>query len=168
MLTGTESTGKTTLAAALAAHWQEPVWVPEWARERVAQLQAQGIAYTAQDVEAIACKQLELEDEYSEKARQYLVCDTDLITCKIWLDYQYGYCPEWIVQAIHSRPYRLHVLCGLDVPWEWDPLREHPHQRQELYERYRRELLFFQKPFVEVNGSVGERIAAVVSFLKKL
>jgi hypothetical protein len=30
----------------------------------------------------------------------------------------------------------LYLLCDIDLPWQYDPLREHPHKRQYLYDLY--------------------------------
>lgn len=166
VLTGAESTGKTTLAMALAQRLPRALWVPEWARQRVTQLQASGLAYDADEVERIARRQLDAEDAYAAQPdTDWLFCDTDLITCKIWLEYRYGYCPLWIAKGIAERPYTLHVLCAPDIPWEPDPLRENPNEREELHFLYKQTLLDFGKPFVEVSGTVQERMVSVLEHL---
>ncbi|PIQ21323.1 MAG: ATPase, partial [Cytophagales bacterium CG18_big_fil_WC_8_21_14_2_50_42_9] len=53
-ITGPESTGKSTLAQQLAAHYNT-MWVPEYARTYISELPGR---YTAQDVENIARGQL--------------------------------------------------------------------------------------------------------------
>ena len=56
---GPESTGKSTLCAALAAHYQT-IWTPEYAR---AFLSMNGTKYTYDDLLTIAKGQIQNEDE---------------------------------------------------------------------------------------------------------
>ena len=56
---GPESTGKSTLCAALAAHYQT-IWTPEYAR---AFLSKNGTKYTYDDLLTIAKGQIKNEDE---------------------------------------------------------------------------------------------------------
>jgi len=78
-ITGPESTGKTWLAKNLAAYFHT-VYVPEYAVEYLLE---HGPAYTLKDIENIAKGQLELEEQYVQKAGGLLFCDTDLLVCKI-------------------------------------------------------------------------------------
>jgi nicotinamide riboside kinase len=138
-LTGPESTGKSTLAAQLAAHYGT-VFVPEVARTY---LEENGPQYTLADLEVIAHGQLDAEEAAATHANQLLFCDTDLLVIKIWAENA------------------LTLLLGIDLPWEADPLREHPEpaQRQHFYDLYRAELQARRWPFVEVSGSPVQRLA---------
>src|ERR1035437_10321237 len=79
---GTESTGKTTLAQQLAAHFGEP-WSPEFVREF---WDAHGGQITADDLDAIARGQIAGEDYAAARARPAVFCDTELLTCTLWDD----------------------------------------------------------------------------------
>ena len=92
IITGPESSGKTTLAKALAAHFKT-VSVPEFAREYIDQL---GRPYVESDLLEIAKGQLRLENEMAKRASNFLFCDTDLITIKIWALDKFGKCDPWI------------------------------------------------------------------------
>ena len=59
-ITGPESTGKTNLAEALALHYNT-VWVPEYAREYIANLNRK---YTLNDILTIAKRQVISEKHY--------------------------------------------------------------------------------------------------------
>jgi NadR type nicotinamide-nucleotide adenylyltransferase len=153
-ITGPESTGKSTLAEKLADHYQT-VWVPEYARTYVGSLDR---PYTLKDIEAIAKGQLALEESLQQKADKLLFADTDLLVIKIWSEHAFGHCPRWILQQLQQQDYNLYLLMGVDLPWEPDPQREHPHLRQFFYDWYKRELEALQVPFVEISGQHEARL----------
>ena len=76
VLTGSESTGKTTLAAQLAAHYNVE-FVPEFVREYAAQ---KGEPVVMSDHGAIARGQMALENEYAARATSLLFQDADLLS----------------------------------------------------------------------------------------
>jgi NadR type nicotinamide-nucleotide adenylyltransferase len=153
-ITGPESTGKSTLSQKLAAHYNT-VWVPEYARTYIEELDR---PYTLQDLEAIAKGQLALEKELQEQAHDVLFVDTDLLVIKIWSEHAFGECPDWVLQQLKQQDYNLYLLMGVDLPWEPDPQREHPHLRQFFYDWYKRELKALQVPFVEITGQQASRL----------
>jgi NadR type nicotinamide-nucleotide adenylyltransferase len=153
-ITGPESTGKSTLSQKLAAHYNA-VWVPEYARTYIGQL---GRPYTLQDLEAIAKGQLALEKQMAQQASQILFADTDLIVIKIWSEHAFGQCPDWVLQQLKQQDYNLYLLMGVDLPWEPDPQREHPHLRQFFYDWYKRELEMLHVPYVEISGQHDSRL----------
>ncbi|MCB9285490.1 MAG: ATP-binding protein [Lewinellaceae bacterium] len=161
-ITGPESSGKTTLARTLAGHFQT-VWVPEYARSY---LEGLSRAYEFDDLEQIARGQLAWEKEYGQRAHRFLFCDTDLLVLKVWSEYKYRRCSPFILEALRDYPYDLFLLCAPDIPWEYDPLRENPEDRQELYEIYLGELERMGSSFVEVRGSLEERSSLIVEKLK--
>jgi NadR type nicotinamide-nucleotide adenylyltransferase len=163
-ITGPESAGKTTLAQALAGHFGT-VWVPEYAREYLEKL---GRSYVFEDLEAIARGQCELEEHYARRAHRYLFCDTDLLVIKIWSEYKYQQTAPYILESLSGRPYDLYVLCGTEIPWEYDPLRENPGEREELFQLYKKELADQAMPFIEVSGSLEQRVARVSAYLLSL
>ena len=145
---GPECTGKSELSAYLAGTFNT-VWVPEYARQYLDELKR---PYGAQDLPLIARGQVALEDDMEEKAREVLICDTDLYVIKVWSNFKYGYCDPEILRSIASRKYDLYLLTYIDIPWAYDPLREHPDQRQELYALYLREMQNQPVPYVEIKG----------------
>ena len=154
VVTGPESTGKTTLAKQLAKALHT-LWVPEYARQYIDNLDS---PYQENDLLEIAKGQLKSEQEYSEKGHEYLICDTDLITLKIWSEFKYGRCHDFILEAIKHRKYDLYFLAGTDIPWEEDSQRENPEDRQELYNLYKKELTSYGKSFFELKGTEQERL----------
>jgi nicotinamide riboside kinase len=59
---------------------------------------------------------------------------------KIWSEFKYGFCDPEILTLMKEQKYDLHLLADVDLPWEDDPLREHPDKRQELFDLYKAEL----------------------------
>jgi len=153
-ITGPESTGKSTLAEKLAAHYQA-VWVPEYARDYIGRLDR---PYTIEDIEAIAHGQLALEAQAQTKHVPLLFADTDLLVLKIWTEHAFGYCPAWIAEKLQEQDYNLYLLMGVDLPWEPDPQREHPHLRQYFYDWYKSELQALGVPFAEISGQHEARL----------
>ncbi|MDO7850136.1 aldose epimerase family protein [Hymenobacter convexus] len=154
-LTGPESTGKTTLAAQLAAHYGTS-FAPEFAREYLAD---SGPHYTLEDLEEIARGQLQAEATAEAHAHRLVFSDTDLLVIKIWAEHSFGICPEWILRRIDQQQYDLVLLMGVDLPWQPDPLREHPHLRQQFYDLYLRELRERMSNFAEISGDAARRFA---------
>ena len=160
-ITGPESTGKSMLAEQLATHYKT-AWVPEFAREY---LERNGFSYKEEDVLAIARGQLESEQQVMSKAAGFLFCDTEFIVTKIWSDVKYKRCHQWILNQIETHRYDLYLLCDIDLPWEYDPLREHPEMRKELFELYCREITSRNFPFVIIRGFGSERLNNAITLI---
>lgn len=163
VLTGPESSGKTTLALDLARRTGGG-YVPEVAREY---LSALGRPYGEHDLLAIARMQIEREDRVAADVADngFLICDTDLITIRLWSEEKYGRCDPWIMERTEHRPYDLWLLCTPDMPWEPDPLRENPHDCDRLFDAHRAMLDQLRKPYVIVRGDrehrVGDALIAI-------
>ena len=129
--TGPESSGKTTVCKALSEHFNIP-FSKEYAREFLTNLERE---YNQNDLIKIAEGQLASEHSFK-------LLDTDLITIKIWSNYKYGNCEKWIIKQIEKQKSekRIYLLCKPDIPWQADPLRENPTDREELFEIYKQEL----------------------------
>jgi len=161
-ITGPECSGKTSLAEALAVHYGT-LWVPEYAREYLAAL---GRPYRFEDIGAIARGQLQREARAAPRAKRFLFCDTEPIVAKIWSEVTFQRCDPWILAALERRPHALYLLTDIDLPWEDDPLREHPTRRKTLFRRYQRELIARRLPFEVISGSRGARLRRAVRALE--
>jgi len=164
VLTGPESTGKTTLAKQLALHY-DAIWVPEFARDYLAQLNR---PYEESDLLEIAKGQVHIEESCAKQAGELLICDTDLLVMKVWSEFKYGKCDPWILEQVQSRHYDVYLLCGIDIPWEQDPLRENPGQREELHQLYERELKSLNKEYLHVEGATDERLNKAIAQIGNL
>ncbi|HEX9650465.1 MAG TPA: ATP-binding protein [Cyclobacteriaceae bacterium] len=161
---GPESTGKSTLAASLATHY-ETIWVPEYAREFIDRLNRE---YVEKDLLDIAKGQIASEVNLESKAKRILICDTNLIVLKIWSEYKYGACNPEILKLINKRTYDLYLLTSVDVPWSDDPQREHPHLRDFFYTAYKNELIARNLPYVEISGEFYERKKRAIEAIDSL
>lgn len=166
VLIGPESTGKTTLAKELAGIYNEP-YIAEYARKFINELDR---PYEFKDLEYIAWRQLNNENYFVRNAHQFIFCDTNILTVKIWSEYKYGKVAEYITKHLEVFKYDLYLLCGIDVPWEADPQREHPNpeQRRELYDIYKKELEDIGANYIELSGSQEERLKAAQEAIEKL
>ena len=164
VLIGPESTGKTTLAKQLAKHY-DTVWVEEYARTYIDQLNR---PYEQHDLLDIAQGQLLAEAKKEKVANKILFCDTDLIVIEIWSNVKYGNCDQWILEQIKSRKYDLYLLCGTDVPWEYDEQREHPNFRDELFQIYESTLIKYNKNYIKLIGNKIIRIEKAIKIIDKL
>ncbi|MEP7264104.1 MAG: ATP-binding protein [Bacteroidota bacterium] len=160
---GPESTGKSELAVLLAEEFHAGV-VPEAARIYLQQL---GRTYIKDDLLEIAKLQCRYEDDAALK-HNIIFCDTTLLVIKIWSEYKFGNCDPWIEQEYQNRNYDLSLLTNIDLPWQDDPMREHPFERQILFDCYHREMMR-KKINYEIITGVGEmRNSRAIEFCKKI
>ncbi len=162
VLTGPESTGKTTLAKQLAGHFGT-LWVPEFAREYLEKLNR---PYREDDLLEIAKGQVAAEEELTEKAKDLLFLDTSLEVIKIWSQVVFGRCHPVIQDQLKNRLPDLYLLCRPDLPWEPDPLRENPSDRDVLFDLYQCELAGLGSLFIELNGVGNERFEKAVAHVE--
>ena len=163
-IVGPECTGKSDLAQFLATHYNTS-WVPEYARNYIDNLVR---PYNVDDLTVIAHGQMRLEEEYVRDANGILFCDTTLLVIKIWSEFKYGNCDPFIIETIKDRKYDLYLLTYVDIPWQEDPLREHPDKREELYEIYLNELKNLSTPFVEIRGDRSQRKKTAIEAIDRL
>jgi NadR type nicotinamide-nucleotide adenylyltransferase len=161
---GPESTGKTTLAARLAEHYQT-VWVPEWARGH---LDPMGGKCVADDISLIALGQASSEDALARQANRVLICDTDTLTTTIWSEIYFKDCAEWIRELAQRRVHDLYLLHDIDVPWVNDQQRDMPHRRDEFMSRCRSILESHRRPYVVLSGDWESRFRKAVAAIDAL
>ncbi|MEJ7646002.1 MAG: ATP-binding protein [Chryseolinea sp.] len=161
---GPECTGKSALSQFLADHFQTS-WVPEYARGYIGNLVR---PYEESDLITIAHGQMRIEDEWALDTKRLLICDTNLYVIKVWSEFKFQSCDKEILEHIATRKYDLYLLTYIDIPWEKDPLREHPGKRQELYELYLNEMRSQSVPFVEIKGERDFRQKTAVEAIEKL
>jgi nicotinamide riboside kinase len=160
VLTGPESSGKTTLARQLAAHLGEPM-VPEFARTYLSAWQR---PYQLEDLHYLQRGQYAWEQYYSKLASNILVLDTDWTVFRIWLNH---FSPESPLLLPASK-WSMAFLCSPEIPWEYDPLREHPEDRGRLFEEYAQLLHQTGQPFQVLTGNKKERFQTALQAIEHL
>ena len=99
-----------------------------------------------------------------------LFIDTDMYVMKVWCEYVFGKCHQFILDEIVERKYDLYLLCKPDIDWVKDELREYPDEkiRIELYHIYRDILINQSIPWVEMSGDYEERLRMGVEAVERV
>ena len=187
---GPESTGKSTLCQKLADHYNS-LWVPEYAREY---LEINGPDYKYEDLLTIAKGQLDSEDKITLEQMannpqpstfnhqpstvnpqpSIIFIDTDLYVMKVWSEFVFNKCSNWVLNRIAERNYDLYLLCDVDLPWVEDLLREYPDEkiRKKLFYFYKDLMVNQLTPWCIISGNYEERFEKAIrsieeSFTKK-
>jgi nicotinamide riboside kinase len=158
VFTGPESSGKSTLASWLANSHDLPL-VNEYAREYLTTLSRK---YILSDLDKIAKGQQFLEHLGQNKI---IICDTDLLTLYIWKLEVFGLCDLHMAETISSYKNRFYLLCKPDIPWEEDPLRENPLDRNRLFDVYQEHLSFFDLDYLIIEGDLQTRHKTISNFM---
>lgn len=178
MVIGPENTGKSTLCAQLARHFDSS-WCPEFAREF---LLNNGPGYEYDDLLTIAEGQVALEEEYVDKLETNslpllesgghipLFIDTDMYVMKVWSEFVFGRCHRYILDEATRRKYDLYLLCYPDLPWVQDVLREYPdpETRRRLYRMYKDIMVNQPVPWVDIRGNGEERLQKAIQAVNLL
>ncbi|WP_285010256.1 ATP-binding protein [Pedobacter faecalis] len=166
-IVGPESTGKSTITAQLARHYNS-LWVPEYARYYCAALTA---PCTEQDEINMFYGQLALEEAISSvNTGKLLFCDTTFLTVKIWCDEVFGRTPSVVLSELPRHPYDLYLLMDIDLPWTYDPLRDFPDKREYFMNIWHSELQALSGNYIVVKGienRLQNAVDAVDAFLHK-
>lgn len=166
---GPESSGKTTIARQLAAHYNTE-WVPEYAREYLqAKWDKEQKTCEAKDLLPIAEGQMRLENELSKKANRILICDTDLLETKVYSEaYYVGTCDPLLEKYALENTYEMYLLTDIDIPWEKDDLRDKPNERERMFNYFKAALEKYNRDFVILRGDESTRFRTAVFHLNKL
>jgi nicotinamide riboside kinase len=113
--------------------------------------------------------QVALEESVLATAeKDFIFCDTTILTVKIWSDEMLGETPKIVLDALTDRTYDLYLLLNIDLPWEEDPLREFPHMREHFMNVWYKELNNLGARYVLISGiedRLQNAIDAVDAFL---
>lgn len=163
LLTGPESSGKTTLAAQLAQHFACP-WQPEYAREYLSELDRD---YNKADLNIILQEQTERRTIISDTHPPMLICDTGPEVIYIWSKVKYREVDPFIISQLKDQHYDLRLICYPDLAWEADPLREAPNQadRLILWQEYVALHEQFGWDYHIIRGEGTTRLAAAIEKL---
>lgn len=164
VLTGPESTGKTAMSETLANTYGE-LWAPEFARFYLAHL---GRPYVPEDLKTIAAGQKSWEKWYADRARALTICDTDWTVLHVWETFRFGSDKIWRSGYGPAPSADLYLLCAPDFDWQPDPLREHPAERELLFNLYAGLLRSIYAPFVILRGNPEERLFTAQAAIRQL
>jgi len=159
-LVGGESTGKTTLARELAAHYGS-VWAAEYGREL---WEEQAGVLGEADLLRIARTQVAREDTLRARAHQVLACDTTPLVTQCYAEAMFGRCDEEL-QALSQRPYAHWFLCEPDFPLVQDGTRRDEAFRQWQHRWYEGRLAERRIAFTRLVGTPSQRLAQVVAVI---
>ncbi|MGK5071639.1 AAA family ATPase [Janthinobacterium sp. ZB1P44] len=155
---GAESSGKSTLAAALAERYGT-VWVPEYLREFVA---TQGRVPVAEDQYGIARTQVEREDAAAAQARNYLFCDTTPLMTAVYSRHYFNGADAQLAALAAGHQYDATIVTAPDSPWTPDGLqRESEAVRQLIYRYLLDELDARGIAYLLVSGPLAQRLKQV-------
>jgi len=161
-LLGGESSGKTTLAQALAERLQT-TWVREYGRERWEQVG--GGVLSVNELVHVAQVQVQREIDAAQTANGWLVCDTSPLTTLQYCLLDHREAPEKL-QRLAERPYDLAVLCDGDFGFVQDGTRRDHAFRALQQARTVEALQRLGARYIIVRGSVEERIEQVLTALR--
>lgn len=169
VLLGAESTGKSSLVAALAEHcgtaFMEEHGRAYWLEHR----DADGLLTPTQLVE-LAEQHRAGEVAAAQRAERMLFIDTDArVTRRYALHYHGASTPRLDVLADDCRTrYDLAVLCGDEIPYDEDGTRSGTHWRAEVQTALRRELDESGVPWIEARGPIDARVEKVMSLIEAM
>ncbi len=163
-LTGPESSGKTTLAIALAKHLKS-LWVPEFAREY---LEISNGKYDQEDLRVILKGQLINEEKNALLRPPFLICDSDPLVIWVWSMVRFSVVDIEIDHAWKKHQYDLYLLLSPDIEWKEDPLRENQNDREALFSIYLEQLKIEKKPFVIIKGKKDERFITALKAIEEI
>ncbi|MEV0784663.1 AAA family ATPase [Streptomyces sp. NPDC050423] len=184
---GAESTGTTTLARALAAHYRRRggVWaltgyVAEYGREfgeqelaalraRWPRAQWEDVVLTTDDFALIAEVQNAREEAAARTGSPVLVCDTDSFATAVRHERYAGGRNPLVERAADRVTHHLWLLTDHEgVAFEDDGLRDGEELRPWTTDRFRAELTRTGRNFIELTGSRQERLATAVEAVDAL
>ena len=167
---GAESTGKTTLAAALAAGLSSQgvprvAWVPELLREWCA---AQGRTPRRDEQAGILQTQSE-RIAAAAATHAVVVCDTTGLMTAVYSRLIFNDRSLDAPAIAHHRGVALSLLTALDLPWVADGhQRDGPQVREPVDNTLRELLLAHALPFAVVGGQAEQRVANALAAVAPL
>ncbi len=186
VITGPESTGKSTLASALSRHFNA-VLSDEYAREyletkltlkKLEKNRENTPLYDEFDFNKMFLGQKKNEKVALQRAKDlhtFMICDTDALTYQIWYEEVFSKTDYGSVKEIDflkkSKDFEeissIYLLCSPEgIIWQPDPLRENPNDRDRLFDIYEKTLMAHQKTYFILRGPKNERLKTAIAIIK--
>jgi HTH-type transcriptional repressor of NAD biosynthesis genes len=163
-LHGPECTGKSTLSAPLAAHF-ETLWVPEYGRVHC---ELYGLDLNAAGLTTIARTQGAMTRAALPWCNKRLIVDTDALTTAAWSLMILGHVPDGVMEDF--TPADLYLLTDIDIPWEDDGGRYYPDpaDRRRFMTACEQVLDEAGVDWVRLNGSPEARLEQAILAVSRL
>jgi HTH-type transcriptional repressor of NAD biosynthesis genes len=159
---GGESSGKSTLAEALAENFGTE-FVPEYGRELWLKKAGQ-LEYA--DMLDIARRQVEREEAAAPRSNRYLFCDTSSLTTLFYSVEMFGRA-EPMLRTLALRSYDWNVLCSPDFTFVQDGTRRDADFRQRQHAWYLEQFNSAGRPYLLAEGSIRERVSRTAAHLER-
>ena len=112
----------------LCKYFKNSFLVNEFSREYLEKLTRK---YIFADLLNIAKGQRKNEIQAIKNNYELIISDTTIQEIKIWSIEKFNKCEPWILNQEDN--YNHYLLCKPDIPWDPDPLRENPFDRERLF-----------------------------------
>ena len=164
IITGPESSGKTTLFNQLIKCYNI-TGVDEYARKYIGNLKRE---YNYNDILEIAKNQFQNEQTLLSSNQQFLIGDTDLLTLEIWCEFKYAKCHQYILNNLRKYLPDVYLLCHPDIPWEYDPQRENPNDRLDLFNIYENKIKSLEVEYHIIEGDIPKRLESAKRIINNI
>ena len=166
VITGPESSGKSTLCRDLSHSMPADV-VPEYARFYLETLQR---SYEFRDLLSISRGQelSMLEKRDGKTGGKLVLLDTWALVLMIWSEHKYNKSHKCFLDLLHRYPIQHFFLCTPEMPWEKDPLRESPRERDVLFEKYLNKINSFGLEHTVLEGDRQYRLEQATQVIESI
>ena len=164
VITGAESTGKTTLAEQLAAHFEAPL-SREFVRDFVELIDRP--IYT-KDLEVIMEGQINYESEACKNSPRIVFHDTNLLSNRIYAEYYFKQQPRGLDSVLSLSKYDLYLFCQNEIPWQPDgDQRDSFQAREEIHQAFEKRLADCPVPVMKIKGNPENRFHLAISTIRE-
>jgi NadR type nicotinamide-nucleotide adenylyltransferase len=165
---GAESTGKTTLAQALAEHL-ETVWVAEYGREySQLKLDLNSPTWETNEFTRIAREQSQREDAAARQSNRVVICDTNAFATQFWHRRYLGTHSPAVEAIARQGRCDLYLLTGDEIPFVQDGLRDGEHIRHQMHGWFERALADQTVPWHLLRGPRNHRLREAIRLVADL
>ncbi len=129
VVTGAESTGKSTLAAQLSDAFGAPLLEEQlrvWVERKGAP------PASTEEMAEVANLHMHLADALDAEPHEIVILDTDLLSVLVYWDHYFGVPPRWLFHAVAIRRPDLYIVAKDNIPWSPDSQRDGPGIRSHL------------------------------------
>ena len=162
VMVGAESTGKSTMAKALASTYNT-VWVPEFGREicEWKDISMLGV----RDMEEIAREQTRRENVAALQSNGLLFCDTEIIVTRAWCHHLLGFEPSTLLGRRND--YEIYALTNQRADWIQDGTRvcEKPEVRRFFTNFILNEVVISGRPYIQLPPRINDAIDTMVNLV---